>query len=345
MADTMKQLIRRLIRRIPAQALPSTLAKWGRLTAAQSESIDFTESKGTLAEKLLDICEENGWTVKHITELEMTYIIDNPNQRMWYALQLMDPEDDAQSVELTQFKEQFKSHLTELKKPVCLKIKKDSDEAVWIRIAWGDDFSRPNHLKPTYIVHHLQTPYVFVTGLTSKQKPSLLQALVLSTRHENIKDANLSGRNLTAIRSVLMRQYQQVFTSNYPSPLPGQSQKFSDPHIEKEQTELAEKRLHFAREAFGGGTLPQLQSATYNLETKFKDLTNKTMMEQEEPLKCLVKFTSTNLLESLRQCASLGIASTPVAPLLSSIVLKGRNHFFVTDNEPGQASQTNLQQN
>lgn len=55
--DTMKQLLRRLVRRIPAQALPSTLAKWGRLTAAQRESIDFTQPKWTLAEKLLDICE------------------------------------------------------------------------------------------------------------------------------------------------------------------------------------------------------------------------------------------------------------------------------------------------
>lgn len=55
--DNMKQLLRRLIRRIPAQALPSTLAKWGRLTAAQRESIDFTQPKWTLAEKLLDICE------------------------------------------------------------------------------------------------------------------------------------------------------------------------------------------------------------------------------------------------------------------------------------------------
>lgn len=57
MDNTMKQLLRRLIRRIPAQALPSTLAKWGRLTAAQRESIDFTQPKWTLAEKLLDICE------------------------------------------------------------------------------------------------------------------------------------------------------------------------------------------------------------------------------------------------------------------------------------------------
>lgn len=58
---------------------------------------------------------------------------------------------------------------------VSVKIKKHTDEAVWIRIAWGDGFSRPNHLKPTYVVHHLQTSFVFVTSLTSKQKPLLSQ--------------------------------------------------------------------------------------------------------------------------------------------------------------------------
>lgn len=58
---------------------------------------------------------------------------------------------------------------------VSVKIKKHSDEAVWIRIAWGDGFSRPNHLKPTYVVHYLQTPYVFVTSMTSEQRLLLSQ--------------------------------------------------------------------------------------------------------------------------------------------------------------------------
>ncbi|XP_051236487.1 centromere protein N [Dicentrarchus labrax] len=340
MDDATKRLLQRLVRRIPTQILRTTLDKWGRLTAAQKQSIDFTQPKWALTERLLAVCEENEWTVKHITELEMIYVIDNPNQGMWYAFQLLDPEDDACSVELTQFKEQFKSHLSELVRPVSVKIKKHTDEAVWIRIAWGDSFSRPNHLKPTYVVHHLQTPYVFVTSLTSKQKPLLSQALVLSTRYQAIKDANLSGRKLTAIRDLLMRQYQQVFPTNYPSPLAERNQTVSNPLIEKEQAQPAANRLQMACEAFGDGVLPQLQSAVYKLETKFRDYTNKTMTEREEPFRCHVKFASTNLLESLRHCASSGIASTPVTPLLSSIPLKGRNYFVITDNGPGPSSQT-----
>ncbi|XP_029281365.1 centromere protein N isoform X2 [Cottoperca gobio] len=323
-----KRLIQRLMSRIPIKMLRTTLGKWGRLTEVQLKSMNLTQSKWALTEKLIAICEENELEVKHLTELEMIYIIDNPNQGMWHTFQLMDPEDDAQSVELTQFKEQFKSHIRELVRQVSVKMKKHTDEAVWIRIAWGDAFSRPNHLKPTYVVHHLQTPYVFVTSLTAKQKPLLSQALVLSTRHQAIKDANLSGRKLTAIRDLMMRQYQQVFPTKYPSPLTEHNPTVSNPHIGREQAEPAANRLQMACEAFGGGMLPQLQSAVYKLETKFRDQTNKTMTEREEPFKCVVKFASTNLLESLRNCAS-----------------SGRNYFVITDNGPGPSSKTDQPQN
>lgn len=345
MDDIRKRLLQRLMRRIPAQMLRATLEKWGHLTAAQQRDIDYMQPKWVLTERLLAICEESEWTTKHITELEMTYVIDNPNQGMWFTFQLEDPEDDAHSVELTQFKERFKCHLSELVRPVSIKIKKHTDEAIWIRIAWGEIFSRPNHLKPTYVVYYLQTPYVFVTSLTSKQKPLLSQALVLSTRYHTIQDANLSGRNLTAIRDLLMKQYQQVFPTNCPSPLAERNQPVSNPRIHREQDGCAARRLQMACEAFGDGMLPQLQSAVYKLETKFRDQTNKAMSKREEPFRCDVKFVSTNLLESFKHCASSGIASTPVTPLLSSIPLKGRNYFRITDSGSGPSLETRQTQN
>uniref|UniRef100_A0A3Q4H139 Centromere protein N n=1 Tax=Neolamprologus brichardi TaxID=32507 RepID=A0A3Q4H139_NEOBR len=335
MDNTVKRLLERLVRRIPSRMLKTTLDKWSRLTATQRQSIDYTESKWALTEKLLAICE----VFMLVSPWFHTDVIENPNLGMWYAFQLMDPQDDAHSVELTQFKEQFKSHLSELIRHVSIKIKKHTDEAVWIRIAWGDTFSRPNHLKPTYVVHYLQTPYVFLSSLTSKQKPLLSQALVLSTRYQAIKDANLSGRKLTAIRDLLMKQYLQVFPTKFPSPLAERNRVVSNLHIEKEQAGSAANRHQMACEAFGDGLLPQLQSAVYKLETKFRDHTNKTMTERDEAFRCVVKFASTNLLESLRHSASSGVASTPVTPLLSSVPLKGKNYFVITDNGPGPSSQ------
>lgn len=325
--------------------LKTTLSKWGRLSVTQQQSLDFTRLKLVLTENLLDLCEESGMGLKHITELEMIYVIDNPNQRLWNAYHLLEPRDDALAVELTHFKEQFKAHLVELIRHVSIKIKKHTDEAVWIRIAWGDSVSRPNHLQPTYVVHHLQTPYVFVTNLTSKQKPLLSQALVLATRYSSIKDANLSGRKLTAIRDLLMKQFQQVFPSKHLQPLREKNQINLHPQVEYEQDEQSENKLQMACEAFGGGTLPALQTAIYKLETKLKDNPNKIMTERDQPFRCVVKFASTNILESLRHSAMTGIASTPVTPLLSSITQKGRNHFVITDKGPGPPSQTPHQKN
>ncbi|XP_061669891.1 centromere protein N [Syngnathoides biaculeatus] len=345
MEDQMRSLLRRLVRRIPSQVLKVTLKKWGRLTAAQQQNIDSTPTKWALTDQLLAISEENGWTVRHVAELEMIYVIDKPNQGMWHTLRLVDPNSDAQTVDLIQFKEQFKSHLSEISRHVSVKMKKNADEAVWIRIAWGDSFSRPNNMKPTYVVHYLQTPYVFVTRLTSKKKPLLYQSLVRATRHRAIKDANLSGQNLSAIRDLLMQHYQQVFPGRYPSPLGERTQITSNPHVDQEQAEEGVKRLQMACEAFGAGKLPQLQSVVYKMETKFKDPKNQRMTQREEPFRCVVTFKSSNILESLRHCAASGIASTPLTPLLSSIPRKGSNYFVVTDNIPRAASQVSQQPN
>ncbi|XP_056463769.1 centromere protein N [Gadus chalcogrammus] len=331
MDDLRRHLLKRLIRTMPTQTLKTTLRLWDRLSVEQQESLDFTKPKYVLTERLLDLCEESGLGVKHITELEMVYVIDHPNQRQWHAYQLLEAADDALSVELSNFKEQFKAHLAELIRHVSIKIKKHTDEAVWIRIAWGDRSWRPNHLKPTYVVHHLQTPYVFITNSTSKTMPLLSQALVLATRYSSMKDAGLSGRNLTAIRGLLMKQFQQVFPSKHLQTLQGDNQTKPNPQMECEQDEQSEKRLQAACEAFGGGTLPELQKVTYTLETKFKDKTNQIMTEREQPFRCTVTFKSSNILESLRHSASTGITSTPLSPLLSSISQKGRNVFLITD--------------
>ncbi|XP_061132037.1 centromere protein N isoform X1 [Syngnathus typhle] len=261
MENLMKHSLSQLVRRIPTKVLKVTLEKWGRLTSVQLQNIDFTLSKWALTDELITLCEENGCNVRHIAELEMIYVIDNPNQGMWCAFQLMDPESDAAAVELMQFKEQFKCHLSELVRNVSIKMKKNTDEAVWIRIAWEDNFSRPNNMRPTYVVHYLQTPYVFVTRLTSKQKPLLSQALIIATRHQSIKDANLSGRKLSAIRDLLMRQYEQVFPTMYPSPLVEKNQIASHPHIEKEQAKTEINRRQMACEAFGGGRWRQSTKA------------------------------------------------------------------------------------
>lgn len=65
-----------------------------------------------------------------------------------------------------------------LRLQVSVRMRKQDDGAVWIRMAWGDNLTKPNHLKPTYAVHYLQTPYVFILNLSAKHKPFLYQVFV-----------------------------------------------------------------------------------------------------------------------------------------------------------------------
>lgn len=64
MDSSSRRLFQRLMRRIPAKMLRTTLEKWGRLAASQLRCIDFTHPKSTLAETLLDIFEVCGVFVK-----------------------------------------------------------------------------------------------------------------------------------------------------------------------------------------------------------------------------------------------------------------------------------------
>lgn len=332
MDDVARTLLQRTLRKIPTGKLEQTLKKWAQLSRRQQQSLNYTQSKWILHENVVSLCEENGLTLRHVSELEMIYCLENPNIGTWRACHLTDAEDDATSLDLLSFKEQFKSHLSELIKNVSIKIKKDENESVWIRIAWGDKFSKPNHFKPTYVVYDLQTPYVFISNLSSKNKPLLYQTLVLATRHGSIKDAHLSGRNLPAVRDLLMGNYHQSFPTNHPRPLQERNPPATHPNIEKEHLEYAEKRQQVACEAFGEGNVPKLETATYTLETRFRGGGGMdTLVNGEKSFRTVVQFASTSLLESLRHCVSSGIAEAPVSPLLSSITQKGRNYFVITD--------------
>ncbi|KTG04271.1 hypothetical protein cypCar_00043831 [Cyprinus carpio] len=141
-------VLNRIIRRIPNKNIENLLKKWSCLSADQLRALDYTRPKWMIVEHVISFCEENRLNLKHITTLEMIYHIENPDQGTWHACQLAEAQDDA----------------------ISIKMKKHEDEAIWIRIAWGDNFSKPNHLKPTYVVHHLHTSYVFISNLMAKHK-------------------------------------------------------------------------------------------------------------------------------------------------------------------------------
>ncbi|KAA0714636.1 Centromere protein N [Triplophysa tibetana] len=331
-------VLRRIFKKIPSRNIEDLLKNWNCLTADQLRALDYTRPKWTLVENIISFCEERRLNMKHITNLEMINRIENPDNDTWHSCQLVEPQDDALFVELTQFKEQLKAYLEGVIRHISIKIKKHEDEALWIRIAWGDNFSKPNHLKPTYVVHHLHTSYVFICNLMAKHKILLYQALVVSTKHGSIKDAHLSNRSLTAMRTLLLRHYQQVFPNNHSMILDEGNTYASHPCIEKEHAPHEERRDQLASEAFGDSPTPKLETAVYRLETRYRGNGKTTLSDKEELFRGVVKFSSTSLLHSLRHCVASGMVEGPVTPLLSAITQKGRNYFVITDKGPGVSS-------
>nr|XP_055029351.1 centromere protein N [Misgurnus anguillicaudatus] len=338
MDEQTRCVLRRIFQRIPSKNIEKLLKSWNCLAADQLRALDYTRPKWTIVENVISLCEERRLNLKHITKLEMINRMENPDQGTWHTCQLVEAQDDALCVELTQFKEQFKAHLQRVIRHISIKIKKHEDDAVWIRIAWGDNFSKPNHLKPTYVVHHLHTSYVFICNLMAKHKILLYQALRVSAKYGSIKDGNLSTRSLTAMRTLLLRHYQQVFPNNQPRILGERNTLPSHPCIEKEHAAHEEIRHQLACEAFGDGPTPKLENAVYKLETRYRGNANGTLSDQEELFRGVVKFSSSSLLQSLRHCVSTGMVEGPVSPLLSAITQRGRNYFVITDKGPGVAS-------
>ncbi|XP_043120599.1 centromere protein N-like [Puntigrus tetrazona] len=336
-------VLNRIIRRIPNKNIEDLLKKWNCLSADQLRALDYTRPKWVIVEHVISFCEENRLNMKHITNLEMIYHIENPDRGTWHACQLAEAQDDAVCVELTQFKEQFKAHLHGVIRHISIKLKKHEDEAIWIRIAWGDNFNKPNHLKPTYVVHHLHTSYVFISNLTAKHKIYLCQALVIATKHGSIKDGHLSTKSLTAMRDLLLRRYQQVFPNAHSRILQDRNTVSSHPCIGKEHGDHEEMRRQMSCEAFGLGPSPKLETAVYRLETRYRGTGDHSLGDREEFFRGVVRFSSSGLLDSLRHCVASGIAEGPVTPLLSAITQRGRNYFVITDKGPGVSSQASAQ--
>lgn len=105
-----------------------------------------------------------------------------------------------------------------------------------------------------------------------------------------------------------------------------------DSRIIHENKVEKERVQRVTQEIFGDYPQPRLEFAQYKLETKFKsDLNRGILAEREEPLRCLVKFSSPHLLEALKSLAPAGIADAPLSPLLTCIPNKGRNYFKIRD--------------
>ncbi|XP_053465057.1 centromere protein N isoform X2 [Nycticebus coucang] len=260
------------------------------------------------------------------------------HQKIWDVFQMSKgPDEEVDLFDMKQFRSSFKKILQRALKNVTVSFRDTEDNAVWIRIAWGTQYTRPNQYRPTYVVYHSQTPYAFASVSTLKRNVPLLgQALMIASKHHQIVKMDLRSRYLDSLKAMVFKQYNQNFETYYSvTPLQERSLGLDinmDSRIVHENTTEKEKVQRITLETFGDYPQPQLEFAQYKLETKFKsDLNGSILAEREEPLRCLIKFSSPHLLEALKSLAPAGIADAPLSPLLTCIPNKRMNYFKIRD--------------
>ncbi|KAM4833634.1 centromere protein N isoform 2-T4 [Thomomys bottae] len=338
MDETVAEFLRRTILKIPMYEMMTILKAWDFLSESQLQTVNFRQRKEQLALDLVLLCEEKSASLNDIALLDIIYIQVHRNQKVWDVFQLSEgPDEDVDLFDVEQFKSSFKKTLQRALRNVTVSFRVAEENAVWIRIAWGTQNSRPNQYKPTYVVYYPQTPYAFASlSVLKSTVPLLNQALKMASNHHQIMKMDLRSRYLDSLKAIVFKQYNQVFENhNSTTPLqdgkPGLDRNV-DPRLIHENTVEKERVQKITEETFGDYPQPQLEFAQYKLETRFKsDMNRGILAERKEPLRCLVKFSSPHLLEALKSLAPAGIADAPLSPLLTCIPSRKKNYFKIRD--------------
>ncbi|NWI57225.1 CENPN protein, partial [Calyptomena viridis] len=336
MDETVAEYIRRTVLKMPRDEIKMMLQKWGFLSEAQLQTLNFHQIKENISQEVVQLCEENSADIKQAAVLDIIYNHIYQNKRMWSVYQMKKTGDELEYFDLKEFKKKFKRNLRSALKNVTITFREYEDNAIWIRVAWGTPYRKPNQYKPSYVVYHSQTPYVFISASVLKSNlPLLCQALMVASNYHDIREMELRGHSLNSLKDIVFKRYSQNFESYCPKPLQERTvePESVDLRITEENRSEKERIQRLNREVYGDGPQPILEFAQYMLETMFKSDLKMDVLDKKEPFRCLVKFSSPHLLESLKSLAPAGMAGAPLSPLLTCITQKARNCFRIRDKK------------
>ncbi|XP_027472984.1 centromere protein N isoform X1 [Zalophus californianus] len=338
MDETLAEFIKRTILKIPMTEMMTVLKAWDFLSEKQLQTVNFRQRKESLVHDLVLLCEEKRASVHDAALLDIIYTQFHRHQKVWDVFQMSkEPGEDIDLFDMEQFKSSFVKILRRALKNVTVSFRDAEENSVWIRIAWGTQYRKPNQYKPVYVVYYSQTPYVFTSSCQLKSNiPLLGQALTVASNHHKIVKMDLRSRYLDSLKAIVFKQYNRNFeTHNTTVPLQERTLELDihmDSRIIHENRIEKERVQRVTQETFGDYPQPRLEFAQYKLETKFKsDFNGDILAERKEPLRCLIKFSSPHLLEALKALAPAGIADAPLSPLLTCIPNKGMNYFKIRD--------------
>uniref|UniRef100_A0A2K6FRS6 Centromere protein N n=1 Tax=Propithecus coquereli TaxID=379532 RepID=A0A2K6FRS6_PROCO len=166
MDETVAEFIKRTILKIPMTEMTTILKAWDFLSENQLQTVNFRQRKESVVQHLVELCEP-------FSPLSDTQV--HRHQKMWDVFQMSKgPGEDIDLFDMKQFKSSFKKVLQRALKNVTVSFRDTEENAVWIRIAWGTQYTKPNQYKPTYVVYYSQTPYAFTSFSRLKSNIPLL---------------------------------------------------------------------------------------------------------------------------------------------------------------------------
>ncbi|XP_067854247.1 centromere protein N [Heptranchias perlo] len=316
---------------------PKLLKSWDFLSERQLQRVNFNEkTRKDLVLQLATLCEDNGVTLTQVADLEIIYNCAYPQKKRWNAYQMFSSKggEEIKLFDFGDFRKAFEINLKMLIRNVTINILEDG-EAVWIRIAWGKRHSPPNQQRASYAVYYPQTPYVFMANLAAQYRVYVSQALVVTTEHNMLKEMDLRGHCLNSLRDIALKRFNPALSTHHRKPLQqlnASQESVQDQRITIEHLKEKEDAKRLTSAVFGEGSLPKLEQVHYRLQTVFKDEHDRGILsDRRKPFRCVAKFSSPNILESLRALPALGVADVPISTMFSSIPEKGKNYFKITD--------------
>lgn len=186
------------------------------MSANQLQTVTFRKKKESLAQDLVLLCEENCVSLNEAALVDIIYTQFHQHQRVWGVFQMAkEPGEDTDLSNMEQFKSSFKKILQRALKNVTITFRNAEENAVWIQIAWGTQYRKPNQYKPAYVMYYSQTPYAFISfSRLRSNTPLLCQALTIASKHHQIVHMGLRSRYLDSLKATVFKQYNPNFETH-----------------------------------------------------------------------------------------------------------------------------------
>ncbi|CAJ0967389.1 unnamed protein product [Ranitomeya imitator] len=211
MDECTSEFIKRMITRMSFAEVMPILKAWGVLTERDLQSLNMETTKERLATDVVHLCETRKCTVAHVAELDLVYTHAKSKVKVWEVLQMSNQTDsDMNFADVSNFRASFKKFVFSIQRNLTIHFREFGD-ALWIRIAWGKEYTKPNQYRPSFIVYHIQTPYVFITSLTKTQQPVVGQGLLSATGYDSIEKMDLKSRCLESLMDIVFKRLSQAW--------------------------------------------------------------------------------------------------------------------------------------